>query len=87
MDSQQNIRHDDLVKVTFLLVLKEEVRPPDLVRICEHEVPNLAVHVVKLETTVHPLLAESDLNRVFLAYKQTDSVRQCTWKGHESTSR
>ena len=66
VNSEQYIRHDDFVKVAFLLVFEEKIRPPNSIGIGEHEVADLATHVVELEPVVYPLLSKGHLDRVFL---------------------
>lgn len=72
IDAQQDVGHDNLVKVALLLVLEEQIGPPNSIGIGEHQVTNVRVVlrdvVIELEPIVHPLLAEGDLHRIFLPW-------------------
>ena len=63
MNPKQHVRHDDIVEVTFFLVLEEQVGLPDFLGLGEREKANAGL-VVVLESIVEPLLAEGDLRGV-----------------------
>lgn len=69
--SNVHIWHNDIVKVTFLLIGEEQIRHPHPVGFRESEILQPASVIIKLQSFIQPLLSERQLNTVLLQDKST----------------